>query len=223
MSIRFACPACNAVIKAPADKVGRKVNCPKCGQRLQIPPPPKERTVVAKPLPAKEPGHTPAAPPPPPVPWPAPTKSVNDKPAGDSSYRRWPIRLAVLCLAMPLVSGVASLFCFELMRLDGRERGFNADGSTRASTLTVIALCLTGGLFLVQWSLVISSWVCWAYGNLASRIMTGIATVLGVLLVSAVVRQWLIRRKETPGRGWLPGGPTTMPFRGWPPPNLIKT
>jgi DNA-directed RNA polymerase subunit M/transcription elongation factor TFIIS len=47
--IRFACPVCNAVMKAPADKAGRKGQCPKCGQRLQVPSP--SRTVLAKPLP----------------------------------------------------------------------------------------------------------------------------------------------------------------------------
>jgi hypothetical protein len=52
MPIRFACPACNAVMNAPDGKAGRKVSCPKCGQRLQIPAPPKG-TILAKPLPPK--------------------------------------------------------------------------------------------------------------------------------------------------------------------------
>src|SRR4051812_26755184 len=52
--IRFACPACHAVMSAPPAKVGSKVACLKCGQRLQIPPPPT-KTVLAMPLPPKEP------------------------------------------------------------------------------------------------------------------------------------------------------------------------
>jgi hypothetical protein len=51
--LRFACPACNAVMEAPAHKVGQKVACLKCGQRLQIPTPPRG-TILAKPLPPKD-------------------------------------------------------------------------------------------------------------------------------------------------------------------------
>lgn len=51
--IRFACPTCHAVMEAPAHKVGKKINCLKCGQRLQIPPPPRG-TILAKPLPSPE-------------------------------------------------------------------------------------------------------------------------------------------------------------------------
>jgi hypothetical protein len=50
--IRFACPACNAVMNAPAGKAGRKVNCLGSGQRLQIPAPP-QGTILATPLPPR--------------------------------------------------------------------------------------------------------------------------------------------------------------------------
>lgn len=36
--IRFRCPTCRKVLKAPDDRAGRKIECPGCGQRLQIPP-----------------------------------------------------------------------------------------------------------------------------------------------------------------------------------------
>jgi DNA-directed RNA polymerase subunit M/transcription elongation factor TFIIS len=52
MTTRFACPACNTVMNASDSKVGVKVACPKCGQRLQIPAPPKG-TILAKPLPPR--------------------------------------------------------------------------------------------------------------------------------------------------------------------------
>jgi phage FluMu protein Com len=52
--LRFACPACNAVMNSPDGTAGVKVACPKCGQRLQIPAPPKG-TILAKPLPPKRP------------------------------------------------------------------------------------------------------------------------------------------------------------------------
>jgi hypothetical protein len=35
--IRFECLACNAKIKVPEAKAGRKGKCPRCGQRLQVP------------------------------------------------------------------------------------------------------------------------------------------------------------------------------------------
>jgi len=57
--VRFACPVCNAVIKARGrNAVGRKVNCPKCGQRLEIPPP-LRGTILAKPLPSVSPDVAP--------------------------------------------------------------------------------------------------------------------------------------------------------------------
>jgi DNA-directed RNA polymerase subunit RPC12/RpoP len=37
--IRFQCPACQKKLKAPGNAVGRKVDCPGCGQRLQVPQP----------------------------------------------------------------------------------------------------------------------------------------------------------------------------------------
>lgn len=37
--IRFACPTCQKVLKVPDHGAGRKTSCPKCGQRMLIPPP----------------------------------------------------------------------------------------------------------------------------------------------------------------------------------------
>ncbi len=57
MSVRFQCPACKSVLKTSERKVGEKVACPKCGQRLLIPPPARvpaqveNRTVLGRPLP----------------------------------------------------------------------------------------------------------------------------------------------------------------------------
>src|SRR5262245_59964192 len=47
--IRFACPVCKTAMKAPAQNAVQKLNCPKCGQRIQIPPPPR-RTILAESL-----------------------------------------------------------------------------------------------------------------------------------------------------------------------------
>jgi hypothetical protein len=35
--IRFQCPACHAVLECGDHKAGSKLNCPRCGQQLQIP------------------------------------------------------------------------------------------------------------------------------------------------------------------------------------------
>ena len=36
--IRFSCPACSSVLKAPARRAGDDVPCPKCAQLLHVPP-----------------------------------------------------------------------------------------------------------------------------------------------------------------------------------------
>jgi hypothetical protein len=45
--IRFACPACNASIKVPDTAAGKKGPCPKCGQRLYVPPPVRNKGISA--------------------------------------------------------------------------------------------------------------------------------------------------------------------------------
>lgn len=49
--IRFQCPVCNTVMSVPDTDAGRKGDCPKCGQRLQIPPvspPARRQTMLGK-------------------------------------------------------------------------------------------------------------------------------------------------------------------------------
>ncbi len=66
--IRFACPRCRTSFEAVDQRAGSKVNCPKCQQRMQIPLPPRDRTILAPLM------EGPTAPPmtPPPVALPAP-------------------------------------------------------------------------------------------------------------------------------------------------------
>src|SRR5262249_22671261 len=66
--IHFACPACRKVLKVEDQGAGRKISCPRCGQRLLIPaapaPPPRvqARPVLGEPLPASStPSPAPAA------------------------------------------------------------------------------------------------------------------------------------------------------------------
>jgi hypothetical protein len=51
--IRFACPTCRKVLKAPEHGAGRKISCPRCGQRLLIPPPipVQNKTVLGQSMP----------------------------------------------------------------------------------------------------------------------------------------------------------------------------
>src|SRR5688572_33380800 len=41
--IRFSCPTCSKSLKAPDEKAGAKSACPYCGQRVQVPPPVRNR------------------------------------------------------------------------------------------------------------------------------------------------------------------------------------
>jgi hypothetical protein len=46
--IRFQCPTCRKVLKAPDHGAGRKIPCPRCGQRLQIPFPVQHKTILGQ-------------------------------------------------------------------------------------------------------------------------------------------------------------------------------
>jgi DNA-directed RNA polymerase subunit RPC12/RpoP len=48
--IRFLCPRCKAVLDQPENAAGTKMPCPSCGQRLQVPLPPENKTVLGAPL-----------------------------------------------------------------------------------------------------------------------------------------------------------------------------
>jgi len=48
MPIRFKCPTCQASLTAGDGKAGSKLPCPKCGQRLQVPPPPVNHTILGE-------------------------------------------------------------------------------------------------------------------------------------------------------------------------------
>ncbi len=63
--IRYACPRCKAVLESPDQEAGHKVACPGCGQRLQIPLPPRTKTILASPVPV--PPSAPGTPQPPPA------------------------------------------------------------------------------------------------------------------------------------------------------------
>lgn len=77
--IRYNCPRCKKSLESPASYAGQKLNCPDCGQRLQIPqpstPPPApavNKTILA----LEEPAARTPRPSPPPVP-PVPSVKVE--------------------------------------------------------------------------------------------------------------------------------------------------
>jgi predicted RNA-binding Zn-ribbon protein involved in translation (DUF1610 family) len=49
--IRFSCPSCKSVLNVPEQNAGSKGPCPKCGQRLLVPRPPRSQTVLGELLP----------------------------------------------------------------------------------------------------------------------------------------------------------------------------
>jgi DNA-directed RNA polymerase subunit RPC12/RpoP len=60
--VRYPCPRCAKPLESPVEAAGQKVNCPDCGQRLQIPQPAGTPTNVPVRIVASAP---PPAPPPP--------------------------------------------------------------------------------------------------------------------------------------------------------------
>jgi transcription elongation factor Elf1 len=65
-TIRFSCPRCRTGFESPASQAGTKFHCSACGQRIEVPAPPPNKTVLGSldPLPPPVP-H--AAPPPVPL------------------------------------------------------------------------------------------------------------------------------------------------------------
>ena len=77
--IRFSCPTCAKGLKVDAKYAGRKVACPKCGEKLRVP-----AAAEPKPAPAAEP--EPEPPPAPPVPEPAPEPPPGAKGSIDDLF-----------------------------------------------------------------------------------------------------------------------------------------
>ena len=48
MAITFACPICNTVYTVADADAGKKDQCKKCGQRLQVPAPPRAKTILGE-------------------------------------------------------------------------------------------------------------------------------------------------------------------------------
>jgi len=46
--VKFTCPVCKENLSAPTDQIGTKSSCPNCGQRLQIPNPAVNKTILGE-------------------------------------------------------------------------------------------------------------------------------------------------------------------------------
>src|SRR5262249_47435395 len=46
--IQYSCPACQVVLEAQDNMAGKKIICPKCGQRLLIPSPTRNKTILGQ-------------------------------------------------------------------------------------------------------------------------------------------------------------------------------
>jgi DNA-directed RNA polymerase subunit RPC12/RpoP len=91
--VRYTCPRCKKALESPASYVGQKLNCPGCGQRMQIPQPPAppassppiNKTVLAlSDVPSTDTPANPPAPTPVPDPLPVVLELADDPPPAPS-------------------------------------------------------------------------------------------------------------------------------------------
>lgn len=117
--LRFACPACNSVMTAPPRKAGHKLNCLKCGQRIQIPSPSPRGTRLARPLPPKGPPGAATLPYSPPLPPSTPAAPIVDAPQQQQQQQKrkrpadpwfWPLVGIILLAAVVLFGCVIGGF-----------------------------------------------------------------------------------------------------------------
>jgi predicted Zn finger-like uncharacterized protein len=125
-SIHYGCPRCSKPLESPAHMAGQKVNCPDCGQRLQIPQPPGPPPSIPVRV---------VAPPPPPAP-PAPAKeelilTVVAVPEPAPAPREYCLECGVNITKRPRVQtcpDCGSLFCSAMCY---REHRYHAHPSSR--------------------------------------------------------------------------------------------
>jgi hypothetical protein len=102
--IPYACPPCRTLLQCEEQAAGIKHARPKCGQRLQVPTPPPNKTVLAPLAQSAGPPYPQA------IPVSAPPASGSPAPPlGGGAQRRHPRR--VFQLGCTSVALVASLFC----------------------------------------------------------------------------------------------------------------
>ena len=119
--IRFLCPRCKAVLDQPENAAGTKLPCPSCGQRLQVPLPPENKTVLGTPLgadvpitPSAVPAALPAggAAPPPEIPAPVTSSThVQVRLVMGREHLFWPCPYCQNSVDVPQDLGQVSVRC----------------------------------------------------------------------------------------------------------------
>lgn len=124
--IRFACPVCNAIIRATVEQVGTKMPCPKCSQRLAIPSPATNKTVVGNLIPEKTAAPIPAPPATPVLPV---AKPIGNPSVTTSSFRRPSRRQALLA------AGIGGSFVLLVWIGLSARRGTDSEGAQGSSPI----------------------------------------------------------------------------------------
>src|SRR5262249_25472125 len=124
-TIRFQCPTCGATVTAPTRKVGKKSSCPRCGQRLQVPPQPNT-TVLGRPLPNNAAPLQASEPPLCVIPVLSPVDEEPEEVRANTPRRSRRVRIALVLTGCLLFS---SLMIALALSLGGSERGSGSSGS----------------------------------------------------------------------------------------------
>ena len=117
MPLRFSCPVCKTAHTAPESEALKKIECASCGQRLQIPPASRAKTMIGETIP-DEPADPPLLVPPPPLPRratppPPPLPMEREpRPALDESPtpRRTGLPIGVLAVGIVGLAGLGLTF-----------------------------------------------------------------------------------------------------------------
>jgi hypothetical protein len=145
--IRFLCPTCKAVMEAPVGRAGQKINCLKCGQRLQIPPEERAKTILAPSLGIHEEGQPVSLPRPSSVPI-AQVAALPPSPLPPRAMPAPPIETGELHPPVTLSLGQA---IGTFLRWVWRDRHFRVVASVAAGML-VVGCTWWVGLSVIGWA-----------------------------------------------------------------------
>ena len=146
--IRFACPRCKTVHERPENEAGSKFACPNCQQRLQVPLPPENKTMIGS---LVAPGRNPIAPPPA---VPREPRPVTTIPVANDAWDDEPV-------APPRRSRRADYDDdFDIARPSSRAgRGYALEECTRAANVGFLCALVSLGLIfaaMIVWLVIVA-------------------------------------------------------------------
>jgi DNA-directed RNA polymerase subunit RPC12/RpoP len=108
--IHYRCPRCKVLLRSPDRDAGAKLACPQCGQRLQVPSPPPNKTLLAPLAPPgaadpQGPAGLPEKPPPP-----GPDDALQPPPKSGH-----PVAIPVLAAVLVVAAAIAAV-CLQVPR-----------------------------------------------------------------------------------------------------------